>query len=209
MRDVNDLLASSEAKSLPIDVEIEILEMGIEKQCSKPEGMKLVEAVASVFEKASLVGCEKISGSMNDRMIIKATTIVSLALTNEVIPGPYLMHFNIQKTEETSKAFVLARFNAEKYAYLQSELRRLSPMGGIKIDDARISVAVNNDERNPVTVYPHLGTFADSDPVDANYEAKLEPRQEIALKLGDVKMAFLAKWGWTGIANVRTEVPVQ
>ncbi|KQW43160.1 hypothetical protein ASD02_35355 [Ensifer sp. Root1252] len=209
MRDVNDLLASTEAKSLPIDIEIEILEMGITKQCSKPEGMKLVEAVASVFEKAALVGCEKVSGSMNDKMVIKATTVVSLALTNDVVPGPYLVHFDIQKTEETSRAFVLARFNSEKYAYLQDELKRLSPMGGIKIDDARISVAINNDERNPVSVYPHSGTFANGDPVDANYEEKLEPRQEIALKFGDVKMAFLAKTGWAGIANVRTEVAVQ
>lgn len=209
MRDVNELLASTEAKSLPIDVEIEILEMGIDKQCSKPEGSKLVGAVGSVFEKASLVGCEKISGSMNDRMVIKATTVLTAALTSEAKPGPYLVHFDVHKTDDTAMAFVVARFNAEKYAALQDQLKRVNPMAGTTLDNARITVALNNDERSPTTVYSSIGTFADGNPVDGNYEVKLEPRQEIGVKLGDVKMAFLAKWGWAGIANVRTEIPVQ
>lgn len=209
MRDVNELLASTEAKTLPIDVEIEILEMGIDKQCSKPEGMKLVEAVGSVFEKASLVGCEKISGSMNDRMVIKATTVLTAAQTTEITPGPYLVHFDVHKTDEPTMAFVVARFDAEKYAALQDQLKRVNPMAGISLDDARISVTLNNDERTPMTVYPFIGTFAGGDPVDGNFDVTLEPRQEIGIKLGDVKMAFLAKWGWAGVANVRTEVPVQ
>lgn len=204
-RDLNELLAASEEKSLPLDVEIEILEMGIDKQCSKPEGAKLVEAVASVFAKATLVGCENVSGSMNDRMIIKATTSLSLALTSEVKPGPYLVHFNVQKTEEPNRAFIVARFNAQKYEALNQALRRVSPMASIKIENARVVVKISNDERSPVTLYPFFGTFAQGDPVDNDWSATLEPRQEVTIKTGDVKTAFLAKYGWTGIANVRTE----
>ncbi|MEE9983274.1 hypothetical protein [Agrobacterium pusense] len=204
-RDINELLAAAEEKSLPLDVEIEILEMGIDKQCSKPEGAKLVEAVSSVFEKAALVGCENISGSMNDRMVIKATTSLSLALTNEVKPGPYLVHFNVQKTDEPNRAFIVARFNAQKYEALNQALRRVSPMASIKIENSRVVVKINNDERSPVTLYPFFGTFAEGDPVDNDWSATLEPRQEVTIKTGDVKTAFLAKNGWAGIANVRTE----
>lgn len=208
-RDLNELLASNEAKSLPLDVEIEILEMGIDKQCSKPEGAKLVEAVSSVFAKATLVGCENVSGSMNDRMVIKATTTLSLALTTEVKPGPYLVHFDVQKTEEPNRAFIVARFNAEKYEALNQALRRVSPVASIKIENARVVVKINNDERSPAALYPFFGTFAEGDPVDNDWQATLEPRQEVTIKTGDVKTAFLAKYGWAGIANVRTETPIR
>ena len=135
--------------------------------------------------------------------------ILTAALTSEAKPGPYLVHFDVHKTDDTAMAFVVARFNAEKYAALQDQLKRVNPMAGTTLDNARITVALNNDERSPTTVYSSIGTFADGNPVDGNYEVKLEPRQEIGVKLGDVKMAFLAKWGWAGIANVRTEIPVQ
>lgn len=208
-RDIKDLLASRGEQTLPIDVEIEIWEMGIENQCSKPEGAKVIEAIGSVFEKATLVGCEKVSGSMKDKMVIKATTMVAAAQTKEVIPGPYLVHFDIHETDEVDKAFVVARFNKEQYVALQDELRRMNPMNGIKLDDVSVSISINNDEREPMTVYPFIGTFADGEPIDGNHEVALEPRQETRIKFGDVKTAYLARWGWTGVANVRMASPGQ
>lgn len=64
-----------------MDIEIEILEAGLDKYCSLPDGQKFVDAVASVFGKASVVKCENIAASMNDRMVIKATILTgALAL---------------------------------------------------------------------------------------------------------------------------------
>lgn len=198
-RDVKDLLAATDAKSLPLDVEIEILELGIEKKCSTPEGAQLVEAVAAVFEKASLVGCEKISGSMNDRMVIKATTTISRALTTDVAPGPYLVNFNIFKRDESDTGLIAARFNAEKYKELTQRLTSINPMASINIANARVTVKVNNDERAKVTLFPSTGTFANNDPVDSGWSADLEPRQEVSIKTGDVKTAFLVKNGWASV----------
>lgn len=202
-------MASTEAKGFPIDVRIEILEMGIDKECAKPEGQKLIEAVAGVFQKASLVGCEKIPGSMKDRMVIKATTVFAAANSTQITPGPYLVHFDVHKTEDPQMAYVVARFNAEKYAALQSQIRRVNMMANVKIEDARISVALSNDERESFKVFPNVGVFSDGEPIDTQFESKLEPRQEVVLKLGDVKMAYLVKYGWAGVANVRKDVPVQ
>lgn len=198
-RDVADLLVATDAKSLPLDVEIEILELGIEKKCSTPEGAQLVEAVAALFQKASLIGCEKISGSMNDRMVIKATTTISRALTNDVPPGPYLVDFNIFKRDEPNTGLIAARFNAEKYTELTQRLTSINPMASINISSARITVKVNNDERSKVTLFPSEGTFANNDPVDSGWSADLEPRQEVSIKTGDVKTAFLVKHGWAAI----------
>lgn len=208
-RDVKDLLAANDAKTLPLDVEIEILELGIAEKCSTPEGAKLVEAVAAVFQKASLVGCEKISGSMKDRMVIKATTTISRALTTDTAPGPHLVEFNVYKRDEPDTALIAARFNAEKYSELTRRLTSITPMARINISDARVIVKVNNDERAKVTLVPDRGTFVNNDPIDSEGSANLEPRQEVSIKTGDVKTAFLAKYGWAeiGVLQMSTTAP--
>lgn len=197
MRDVTELLASNEEKFLPVDVQIEIQEMGIAQQCSKPEGAKLVEAVAAAFEKASLVGCEKISGSMKDKMVIKATTAFVFSLDNSVKPGPYLIYFDVRRSKKSPKATISVRFNKFDYVLLQERIRSIMPVTNLDINDARISLVFNNDEREMITVRPIIGTFVNGEPVDTEGEIKLEPRNVFNLKLGDVKTAFLSKAGWT------------
>lgn len=204
LRDVFELVSSTDAKTLPIDVSIEVLETGIAKQCSKPEGQRFVEAVASVFQKAALVGCEKISGSMNDRMVIKATTMIEAPKTTDVKPGPYLVQFAVHETDKENEAYVIARFNPEKYADLQRQLSDINSMARLKVEDAHVSVTLNNDERDLAKVYLNTGLYADGEPIDNDgAEAQLEPRKEVSLKFGDVKMTFLTKYGWSGVGYIR------
>jgi hypothetical protein len=196
VRDINELLASDEEKFLPVDVNIEILEMGIEKKCSGPEGAKLVEAIASVFEKASLVGCEKISGSMKDRMVIKATTGLGRSLDNKARSAPYLVFFDVRKSTKSPKAMISVLFDSLQYSLLKSRIESVVPIANLSIDDASISITINNDEKEMVIFYPNTGTFVNGEPVDYEGEVKLEPRNQFNLKLGDVKMAFLSKSKW-------------
>lgn len=207
MRDVNELLASDdEEKVIPIDVKIEILGTGIAGQCSRSEGVEVVEAVASVFEKASLIGCEKISGSMNDRMVISATTGVARSLDNKVKAAPYLIAFDVRKSTKSPKAIISVLFDSMSYTLLQSKIERITQIGKIDIRDATISITFNNDERGAIVVFPNSGTFVNGEPIDGESNFKLEPRQAFELKLGDVKTRSLSNIGWADALAISTEI---
>jgi hypothetical protein len=207
-RDLIELVAASESKGIPLDVEIEVLETGIDKQCSKPEGAEIVKAVASVFAKAVLVGCEDIPGSMNDRMIIKATTALSVSHKDEMPQSPYLAQFYVVKADQPDRAVVIARFDAEKYEALNQKIKRINAVMNISVQNTRVFVKISNDERYPVVFDVFSGSFAEGDPVDNAWETTLEPRQEITIRTGDVKMASLARYGWAAIGAVRLKSPV-
>ncbi|WP_445433015.1 DUF7424 family protein [Brucella grignonensis] len=192
--DVEEMLAKSEPSQISVDISIEVLESGLAQRCSKPEGQELVEAVASVFEKASLVACEKVSGSLNDRMTIKATTLLFYAKPEEPMKSNYLLAFEAFRLENGTSS-VAVTFNAEKYEDIQKRIRRVNTMASIKLSDASISVVVNNDLREPAPVIFSRGVFVDGKPADQPLQLQLNPRQEATVKLGDVKLAYLAQSG--------------
>jgi len=200
LRDVQDLLSSAEHERLPTDVTIEVRETGLAKQCEKPEGSQMVEAVASVFEKASLISCESVSGSMNDRMIIKASTYIEHA-GNEGRAGDYLVYFTVHNNDE-GYGTVTVGFNRDKYEVLQKRIQSIFMMVRPSLDNAAISVTVNNDQRRDVHFVTTGGVFADGLPIDGPLELTLAPRQEVRLKLGDVKSSFLSKNGFTVVGAV-------
>ncbi|WP_125270141.1 hypothetical protein [Agrobacterium sp. FDAARGOS_525] len=193
-------MIETHGKSVPVDITIEVLESGIDKQCAKPEGKMIVDAVASVFESASLIGCEDISGSINDRMLIKARTVLDAPASPEVEPGKFLLHFSTFKEDKSH--FIVARFNAEAYSALQQQLQKMNMMARPKFEDASMTITIENDMREPAAIYTSTGLFVDGVPADQNVEAKLASRQKMTIKLGDVKQSFLGKNGWAGIANI-------
>lgn len=202
VRDVQDLMAANTAKEIPVDITIDIFETGIANQCSKPEGKEIVEAVASGFEKAVLIGCEKIAGSMNDKMSIKATTKFVTAESNGTRPIEYLIEFDAFKMDAQSDG-VDIRFNSKKYDEIQNKLKRINMMAKIQIEKASISLTVSNDLREPAGVIYSRGVFADGHPLDYGGEQNLEPRQDTIIKLGDVKMAYLAQNTWARVFGIK------
>lgn len=201
VRDIQEMLASTEASQVPVDITIEVLESGLAQKCNRPEGKELVETVATVFEKASLVSCEKVSGSLNDRMTIKATTLLFRAKTDAPMDSNYLLAFEAYHTE-SGQPVVSVTFNTEKYEEVQKRLRRVNSMASIKLSDASISVVLNNDLREPVTATFSRGVFVDGKPVDQTVQQELNPRQEATVKLGDVKLAYLAQNGLVPVLGV-------
>lgn len=194
VRDVQDITSSTATKGIPVDITIEILESGLVQKCEKPEGQELVEAVAAVFEKASLLGCERVSGSLNDRMTIKATTSLFSANGDQKKPISNLLAFEAAKADDGSSS-VHVRFNPEKYEEVQKRLRRVNAMASIKLTDASLSIVVTNDLREPATIIYSRGVFIDGHPADIPLQQQLNPRQEATIKLGDVKFTHLAQKG--------------
>lgn len=203
VRDIQDLMsANSASKKIPIDINIDIFETGLANQCDKPEGKAIVDAVASGFEKAVLIGCEKIAGSMKDKMTIKATTKFMARLSDELQPVDYLIEFEAFNNDDQSDG-VDVRFNFEKYNEIQQKLTRINMMANIKVEDANISLTVSNDLRESATVIYSRGVFADGQPLDFGGEQSLEPRQNTIIKFGNVKIAFLAKQTWARAFGIK------
>lgn len=76
-------------------------------------------------------------------------------------------------------------------------------MANIKLSDVGINMKLNNDTRNAIAVLPPSGLYVDNDPIDASTNAvSLEPRKEMLMKFGDVKLAFLAKYQWAVVTTV-------
>lgn len=194
VRDIQEMLASTEASQVPVEITIEVLESGLAQKCNRPEGKELVEAVGTVFEKASLVSCEKVSGSLNDRMTIKATTLLFRAKPDAPMKSNYLLAFEAWHLENGQQA-VSVTFNLQKYEDVQKRLRRVNSMANIKLSDASISVVLNNDLREAATANFSRGVFVDGKPADSAMQLVLNPRQEASVKLGDVKLAYLAQEG--------------
>ena len=194
VRDIQEVSASASLMAVPVDLSIEILESGLVQKCARPEGQELVDAVAAVFEKAALIGCEKVSGSLNDRMTIKATTTLYKTKQGQNTSISNLLAFEAGTAEDGS-SFVNVRFNPEKYEEVQRRLRRVNSMASIKLSDAFLSLGANNDLREPVTAIYSRGVFINSQPIDLPMQQQLNPRQEAIIKLGDVKLASLAQNG--------------
>lgn len=203
VRDIQEMAAAAETESIPVEVRIEVLETGIDQKCSTPEGQQIVESVASVFRSAELAGCEKIAGSMNDRMVIKAGTVMRPMQGDGGDPGEYLVHFEVFNDPNASEMTrVVARFNFEKYEALLAQVSRINSMMSMSLDEARMAVVINNDLRDAATFELDEGVFADGAPIDIKRNVTLEPRQEIAMAFGDVKTAFLGTNGWAFVATM-------
>lgn len=203
-RDIEEILASQGARSVPIDITIEVLESGLARKCAQSEGKELVEAVATVFAKASLVGCEKVSGSLNDRMLIRATTLLFSGKAGHPIHDEYLLGFAVLEMENGSPA-VSVTFNPKKYQEVQRRLRDVNSMASVKLSDATISMVMNNDQREPITALFWRGVFVDGKPADHAMSQELQPRQEVTVKLGDVKLAYLTQSGSAPVFGIDTE----
>jgi len=201
VRDIQELNIAATDKDIPIDITIEIFETGIDKQCSKPEGKEIIEAIASSFQKANLIGCEKIAGSMKDKMTIKATTRFSYTADGSR-PAKHLIEFETYKFNDEYDA-VNVRFNQEKYVELQKKLKRINMMANITTEDVNVTIMANNDLREAAELVFSRGVFANGDPIDNEGSIVLEPRQETTIKLGNVKMASLAKYTWARVFAVK------
>lgn len=207
VRDLQEVVDSK--KDIPIDVLINVYEMGIAKKCNDPKSQELVKAVAAQFQSATLAGCETIQGSMRDRMTIKATTVLNAPETNQVGSGKYLFQFDAFKSsmkvdgKDVPGIYVSAHFDRDKYEAVRKAVRAVDMMANIDLSDVEIKVTLNNDLRKDVMVYPSIGLFVDGEPVDNNGASlKLEPRKESEHRFGNVKAAFLTKYQWGSIATV-------
>ncbi|WP_418135856.1 DUF7424 family protein [Agrobacterium sp. El2ro-1b] len=195
LRDVQQLLSSAAPAEIPVEIKIDVYETSIEQECQKSSGQKILEAVAAHFEKATLLGCEKIAASMNGRMSIKATTRLAVP-EREDAPIKYLIELQAGKRPDENVDPISLRFDPQKYAKLQDDLKRISMMSNIKLSDTRVSIAVNNDTGNPVPVFFIPGSFVDGEAIDNRNDRDLQPREEAIIELGNVKTAFLGKNGW-------------
>lgn len=205
---VRDLLEVLESKKdIPVDISINVYEMGIAKKCNDPKSDQIVKAVAAQFQSATLAGCETIQGSMRDRMTIKATTVLTTQDDQQLRPAKYLLQFNAMKTSvpDTGKSldgfFVIAQFDKAKYEQVQKAVRAVDMMAGIDLNDIGIKITINNDLRQNVIVAPSIGSFVDgypSDRKDVQYD--LEPRKESEFTFGNVKATSLVRYDWATIA---------
>lgn len=158
VRDLQEVVDSK--KDIPIDVLINVYEMGIAKKCNDPKSQELVKAVAAQFQSATLAGCETIQGSMRDRMTIKATTVLTAPETNQVGSGKYLFQFDAFKSsmkvdeKDVPGIYVSAHFDRDKYEAVRKAVRAVDMMANIDLNDVEIKVTVNNDLRKDVMVYP-------------------------------------------------------
>lgn len=196
LRDVQQLLSSSAPAEIPVEIKIDVYETSIEQECQKPSGQKILEAVAAHFEKATLLGCEKIIGSMNGRMSIKATTRLAVP-EREDAPIKYLIELQAGRRPDENVDPLSLRFDPQKYAELQDDLKRISMMSNIKLSDTRVSITVNNDTGAVAPLFFVPGSFVDGEAVDNQQNRHLQLREEAIIELGDVKTAFLGKNGWT------------
>lgn len=192
LRDVQELFSEVSNKNPTVDLSIEIFESGLVKKCESSEGNDIVNAIASVFEKATLVACEKMSGSFNDRMIIKASTELKPLKSEGSLKDQYLLSF---EGEETDDGLILVRANyaPEKYEVLQKRLRRINSMLTIKIENVHLSVNLNNDLRDPIDVIINSGVFLNGQPLAGTGEYRLDVREEANIKLGDVLQTYLVQ----------------
>jgi len=195
LRDIQQMMTSRQHVEMPVDIKIDIFETGMENQCDRPSGKEIVELVGAYFERANLLGCEKIAGSMNGRMSIKVTT--RLSFTEQAgAPVKYLLEFQAgpRPAEVSDPLFI--RFDPAKYADLQAKVRRLNAMTSIKLSDALITLTINNDLREDVPLTIYSGAYVDGEPMEFQQNRTVRPREEILLEFGDVKSAFLGRYGW-------------
>lgn len=76
-------------------------------------------------------------------------------------------------------------------------------MSKIKFSDTRVSVAVNNDTGNPVSLFFVPVSFVDGEAIDTTKDRALQLREEAIIELGDVKTAFLGKNGWAFLLGLK------
>ncbi|WHA43223.1 DUF7424 family protein [Agrobacterium larrymoorei] len=204
LRDIQQMMTSNQHDETPVDIKIDILETGMENQCDRPSGREIVDLVGSYFEKATLLGCEKIAGSMNGRMSIKVTTRLSYTEQAEA-PVKYLLEFQAGPRPNEVSDPLFIRFDPEKYADLQAKVKRLNAMTSIKLSEARIALTINNDLREdaPLTIYS--GAYVDGQPMEFQQNRILKPREETLIEFGNVKSAFLGQYGWGYILGWKHE----
>lgn len=204
VRDLRDLLASDGSKRLPVTMNMEINAPGLSKQCGQQEGTQIVAAIAGAFEKATVVSCGDVSGSLDDRMIIKATTYIERQKDpTNVEWGRIPLHFAVGNFLDHSNADIYAFFNADAFNALKTQLRSINMLIDPNVRDVSLTVTISNDERDPITIKGIIGSFVNGAPIAVMPEVvKLEPRQEMTIKLGDVEMSYLAQHGWIGFATI-------
>ncbi|KAB2680021.1 hypothetical protein [Brucella tritici] len=207
---VRDLLEVLETKKdIPVDISINIYEMGIAKKCNDPKSDQIVKAVAAQFQSATLAGCEVVKGSMRDRMTIKATTVLTAPEGRELSPGKYLLQFDAMKTPVTNNnkqvdgLFFIAHFSRDKYEEIRKAIRAVDMMANIDLEEVDVKISINNDLRSDVVVIPTIGSFVDGHPVDVdNVSLTLQPRKEIEAVFGNVKSASLTMNQWAAVATL-------
>ena len=204
LRDIQQMMTSNQNVEKPVDIKIDILETGMENQCERPSGKEIVELVGTYFEKATLLGCEKIAGSMNGRMSIKVTTRLSRTEQNET-PAMHLLEFQAGPTPEKASDPLFIRFDANKYADLQAKLKRLNGMISIKISDTHLALTINNDLRSDASLAIYTGVYVDGQPLEFQEDRVLKPREETVIEFGDVKSAYLGRVGWGYILGLNHE----
>lgn len=195
VRDIQDLLSQpTDRKTVPVELSLEVLGPGLSKQCDKPETKEMVSAVASHFDSATLVGCEEVSGAMYDVLKIKATTVLEVHAAGADVDIPQLIKFSISRPapeKDVRSARIFAEFNKQAYDELNDKLRSINMMAQLSPEDAKLTVVLNNDSREPFSWLVNGGTWLDGKPRPYPDESTIDARGTATVKFGDVSMAFL------------------
>ncbi|KOC71453.1 hypothetical protein AKG10_32980 [Shinella sp. GWS1] len=192
-RDIKDV--GNDGAELKVDMIISILATGISDECDKPAGQAIVKAVAKAFADAMLVGCKNIEGSMNDEMRIRATSRLYRYASNGEAPK-HLVELAVLRLENSPPGGTLvAIFSKPIYRHLEKQISDINMMAKLDFEKTTFTVNLTNDERDPVKTLTFGGSFEDEVPIDRDTGRAIEPRQKIAIRLGDVKMSTLSKDG--------------
>ena len=94
--------------------------------------------------------------------------------------------------------------NTDKYGILTNRMNEKFHQT-IDLSDSKVTLVLNNDERNSVT-FAVIGAFVNSSPVLGEQEFKLNRRQKVDILLSDVATAFLAHKGVTAGFTLRKSI---
>ncbi len=200
VRDIQDLIAQpAGGKPVPVNLDLEVQAPGLRDKCDKPEIKEMVAAVGSYFDSATLAGCEQVKGAMYDVMKIKATTVMEVVEEGASVEQKQLVRFVVSRPAPAKgipSAGVFAQFNRQAYDELNIRLRSINMMAQLKTEEARFTVALNNDTRDQVKWFAEPGNWYDGIPL-ANFgeDKTVDQRAVLSIKLGDVNTAALTTGG--------------
>jgi hypothetical protein len=170
------------------------------------------------FGEPKLGGCTARPGAMEDALTVNATVDAVAVKPGSSTNILGLLAISIMSENVTALIgnadrqgiYVQLHANPEQVAALQRELRDRNVFADFGLEGLVISIAINNDERDPAELVLR-GVFADGVPIDQGAAVKTVPfRSRAIITLGDVKTASLLKNGSTDVATLlKREKPGQ
>ncbi|MGC4024167.1 MAG: hypothetical protein QM744_02770 [Mesorhizobium sp.] len=201
VRDIKDVLTSSQAKNVPVEVSLDILQTGIAEQCAKLDCKAIIDVLSSGFEDVRIEGCEKRFAGLNDRLTIRARTVLELGNRQEIPASKFLLSFFILKYGDKNSV-LFARFDNAKFMQMQSLIQDINVMARPRFANITIAVTISNEERESVRILADSGSFLDGKPIVQAKQVDIPARGEVQFQLGDVKQSFLASNGYVAIVEL-------